>query len=171
MRFGMGEPYRDLMGDKMLHKSSLTAADFMITTVRSVREADSIFEATRMLCKNGFSGAPVLDGAGRLLGILSEKDCIHAFLNAIHHRAPPVTVAQVMTREVISVSESTGILEVAHLFVDKGLRRVPVLRDEVLVGQISRRDLLRQILQVFEGSKDHEAALLYLSALERSAPV
>ena len=151
----MGMPNTEVRvprGGKMLHKSAVTAKDIMITTVRSVRASDSIFDATQMLCKNGFSGAPVLDGAGHLKGILSEKDCIHAFLNAIHHRSPPVTVQEVMTANVITVTEDTGILDVAHLFVDKGLRRVPVTREGLLVGQISRRDLLRQILQIFEAS-------------------
>ena len=155
----------------MLHKSSVIAKDIMVTAVRSVRADDSIFDATQMLCKNGFSGAPVLDDEGRLLGSLSEKDCIHAFLNIVHHRAPPALVQDVMTAEVMTVAEDTGILDVAHLFVDKGLRRVPVTRDGFLVGQISRRDLLRKVVQIFEGSKDHEAAILYLSALERPAPV
>ena len=91
----------------MLHKSAVTVKDIMITTVRSVRASDSIFDATQLLCKNGFSGAPVLDEEGRLEGILSEKDCIHAFLNAIHHRSPPVTVQEVMTANVITVTEET----------------------------------------------------------------
>jgi predicted transcriptional regulator len=155
----------------MLHKSTVRAKDIMMKTVRTVNADDSIFDATQMLCKNGFSGAPVVDADNRIMGMLSEKDCIHAFLNAIHHREPPARVSEVMTREVITVTEETGVLDVAHLFVHKGLRRVPVVQGELLVGQISRRDLLKKIVTIFEGSKDHEAAILYLSALERSAPV
>ena len=155
----------------MLHQSTVQAKDIMMKTVRTVSAETSVFDATQMLCKNGFSGAPVVGADNRLIGMLSEKDCIHAFLNAIHHRSPPASVQEVMTAEVITCTEDTGILDVAHLFVHKGLRRVPVVRDGILVGQISRRDLLKKIVQIFEGSKDHEAAILYLSALGRSAPV
>ena len=77
-----------------------------------------------------------------------------------------------MSKDVVSVGPGTGILQVAHLFLRKRLRRIPVVdADGVLLGQVRRRDLLKRAVSIFEGAKTREAALLYLSALERSPPV
>ena len=55
------------------------------------------------------------------------------------------TVADIMSRSVISVTEDTDVEEVAHLLTNRRIRRVPVLRGDQLVGIVSRSDLVRQI--------------------------
>jgi len=156
----------------MLHDTSVSAKDLMTTRLRTVKGRDRVFDSTKMLLKYGISGAPVVDDHYRLIGMLSEKDCIQAFVNAIHHGLPPSFVEDVMSKDVVSVGPGTGILQVAHLFLRKRLRRIPVVdADGVLLGQVSRRDLLKRAVSIFEGAKTREAALLYLSALERSPPV
>lgn len=155
----------------MFHKSRVTARDIMVSNVRAVRAEDRVFDCTKMLTSNAYSGAPVVDRAGDLVGMLSEHHCIKAFLSAVHHQTPPSTVGDVMTREVVSVDENASILEVADLMVRKRLRRLPVVRGTRLVGQISRRDLLKQAVKIFEGASSRDQAILYLSALDRNPPV
>ena len=155
----------------MFDRTGATAADFMTSRVHTVRPEDPVIDATRMLVKRGFSGAPVVDEDRHLVGMLSEKDCIVALMNSVHHGLPPSTVADVMTREVITVTEETGLMAMAHLFVSRGLRRVPVVRGDKLVGQVSRRDLLARAVRIFEKAPDRQAAVLYLSALGRRPPV
>ena len=70
-----------------------------------------------------------------------------------------------MDRNAQTISEGTGFLGVAQLFLDTPHRRLPVLRDGELVGQISRRDLLNAANDLFPSSKDRGKSLLYLSSL------
>jgi predicted transcriptional regulator len=154
----------------MLHESKITAKDIMVTAVYSARPNDQILDVTKILCKRGFSGAPVTTDKKELVGMLSEKDCIDAFLSAIYHNTPLSKVEEVMTNKVISVTEDTDILSLAHLFVNKGLRRVPVVREGILVGQISRRDLLKSAMRLIERTNSRESSTLYLSALDRDTP-
>ncbi|GBD16562.1 Hypoxic response protein 1 [bacterium HR26] len=77
---------------------------------------------------------PVVDNEGRVIGIVSEYD-------VISKRGR--TAADIMSRDVISVSEDTSAESVAQLLSERRVRRVPVLRDGRLVGIISRADLVR----------------------------
>ena len=74
-------------------------------------------------------------------------------------------IAYFMDRNAQTISEGTGFLGVAQLFLDTPHRRLPVLRDGELVGQISRRDLLNAANDLFPSSKDRGKSLLYLSSL------
>ena len=155
----------------MLETTKVTVRDIMVRRVRSVGPGDRVFQVTKMLTRYGHSGAPVVDEDNRLVGIISEADCIRAFLNAVHHNRPPSRVEDVMTTEVVTVSEDMGILAVAELLLRKKLRRVPVLREGRVVGLVARRDVLERALEIFESSGNREQAILYLSALGRSSPV
>jgi CBS domain-containing protein len=155
----------------MLKHTTVTAQDIMVRRVRTVRPEERVFQASKMLTRAGHSGAPVVDDQHRLVGMLSEVDCIRAFLNAVHHGHPPSLVSDVMTREVISITEDLGILAIADLVVRKKLRRVPVVRGSLLVGLVCRRDVLERAQAIFERSGGREAAILYLSALGRKPPV
>ena len=151
--------------------AGITARDMMTTNLVTVREPMRVLEAVRTLLKSKVSGAPVVDEKGHLVGMLSEKDGIKALLRAVHERLPSAIVADVMTREVTTVHESTDMLTIAHLFVTQPVRRVPVVRDDgKLVGQISRRDLLATAVDVWDESPRREAAVLYLSATGRTTP-
>ena len=155
----------------MLHDTKVSARDIMVRRVYTASTQDRVFEVTKTLTKRGYSGAPVVDGDNRVLGIITEYDCIRAFLNAVHHERPPSRVEDVMTRDVVTVTEDAGILSLANLMLQKRLHRVPVVRDGKLVGQISRRDVLLRAVAIFEASGNREAAILYLSALDRKPPV
>lgn len=152
--------------------TGLTARDMMTRKLVTVRQDLRVLDAVRMLLKNRVSGAPVVDESNRLIGMLSEKDCIHALLRAVAERLPSSLVADVMSTEVTTVDETTDLLTVAHLFVTRPLRRIPVLaHDGRLLGQISRRDLLRSAVDVWDEAPNRQAAVLYLSATGRRPPV
>ena len=93
-----------------------------------------VAELAALLAERRISGAPVVDDTGRVLGVVSEVDILGR---------PGATAGDIMSRGVISVSEDTEIEEVAHLFLNQRIRRVPVLADGRLVGIVSRSDLLR----------------------------
>jgi CBS domain-containing protein len=122
----------------------LTARDIMNTHVESLRPDVPIADAVQLLIRRGYSGAPVLDEGGRLVGILSELDCLRVLAEAAYEGWPEGDVRGHMQKEVKSVSEEVDVLVVCEAFVEGGVRRLPVLdRNGQIVGLITRRDLMR----------------------------
>jgi CBS domain-containing protein len=124
------------------------AKDAMNTKVVSIRPEATIEEAIRLLLKHDVSGVPVVDAKGNLCGIISEFQLLEVVYD------PNLKGAQVqgfMTRDVMTIDESTLLATVANLFIVHRIRRVPVVRNGRVVGIVSRRDLLRYIIET--GSK------------------
>jgi CBS domain-containing protein len=105
----------------------------------------SILEAARCLVEKRISGAPVVDQQGNLVGLLSEKDCMRIALQAGYHSDAAGTVEEYMHKEVKTVDAEKNIIDVAMMFIEDDYRRYPVIKDGRLVGQISRRDVLRAL--------------------------
>lgn len=117
--------------------------DYMSGDVVSFTPEMEILEAVHILVKRRVSGAPVLDHHGNLVGMLSEIDCIKVALHAAYYNEWGGRVAEYMTPEPITVDADANIVDVAQMFLDKKLRRLPVVDQLRLVGQISRHDILR----------------------------
>lgn len=124
------------------------AKDYMATDLVTVKPETNAYEAILLLLKHQISGMPVVGDRGELVGILSERDCLKTLVQAQYHELPTATVGDLMTTEMRTVSPNTNILEVAELFLDNSFRRLPVLDEGCLVGQISRCDVLRAIREV-----------------------
>ena len=124
---------------------SYSVRERMTTDVIVVKPDMEIRRAVHLLLSNGVSGVPVVDDAGRLLGVLTERDCIGVALHASYHDEPGGSVAKFMTTEVKTVTPETSLMEVAEMLVDSPHRRFPVIEDGRLVGLISRHDVLRAI--------------------------
>jgi predicted transcriptional regulator len=122
---------------------------FMASELVRFKPEDDIVYAMRVLLDKHFSGAPVVDRDGRLVGVLSKKDCMKIIYNTAYHQDWGGQVGQYMSRDVEHVDAGSGILEVAEKFLASKFRRFPVLRDGVLVGQISRCDILRAIDETY----------------------
>src|SRR5215210_4758795 len=141
----------------------LTAADVMTPGVITVRPETSIHEVAKLLCDHHISGVPVIGDEEQLLGIVSEGDLIgHAQLAGERRRSwwqtflngPTVlaqhyakshgrTASDVMTREVVTVLETTSVAETARVLEQHRIKRVPVLRDGRLAGIVTRSNLLQ----------------------------
>ena len=150
---------------------TLTARDIMATSLFTLREDQDVNDAIDGLLERRISGCPVLDANDRLVGVMSEKDCILALVRAFYHKLPSGTVADVMSKQVRSIPPSMDLLSIAQLFLQNHFRRLPVVDGEHLVGQISRRDLLTAISKVLRTNPHHEAATLYLSAIDAPPPI
>ena len=125
-----------------------TAAEYMTKEVDSVGPEMDTYEAISHLLKNHVSAMPVVDEGGKLVGILSERDCLDAFLQAEYYESPPALVKDLMTAEVVSVERDMDILKVAELFSKKKFHYLPVVENERLVGQISRKGVIRAIQEM-----------------------
>ena len=121
----------------------------MTTELISVSPEDDILHAMRVLLDKKISGAPVLDESGKLIGILSMKDCMEIVYNTAYHQDWGGKVEQYMSREVEHIEADTSILTAAEKFLNSNFRRFPVLRNGQLVGQISRHDILRALDQLY----------------------
>lgn len=119
---------------------------FMDTDVPSLRADMDLLDATDFLIQNHVTGAPVLDDALNVIGMLTEKDCLRLLtLGADDADTPAGTVGDFMQRDVITVSPSVNIYHAAGLFLANSFRRLPVVQAGKLVGAITRFDILRAV--------------------------
>jgi len=147
----------------------MRAMDVMTTNVITVVPDTSVQALATLLSERGISGVPVVDKDGRLVGIVSEGDLLHRAETGTERRtqrrrsrwldtfaadqeaardyvkAHGRSVQEIMTREVISVSDTTELADIATLLETKRIRRVPVVRDGKLVGIVSRANLVRAL--------------------------
>jgi CBS domain-containing protein len=105
-------------------------------------------QAVVFLLKHRISAVPVVDGEGDLVGILAEGDCLQAFLEDEYCRCPTALVKDLMSSDVVTVNMDAHVLKAAELFMDNKFHSLPVLEGDRLVGQISRRDVIRAILRM-----------------------
>jgi CBS domain-containing protein len=126
---------------------SLLVKDHMVTEVVTLHPDMEILRASQVLIGNDISGAPVLDQHGRLVGILTERDCLRVVLHAGYHAQPGGQVRDYMTPDPVAVAPEETILVVAERFITGSYRRYPVVDGGRLVGVISRRDVMRAMGQ------------------------
>lgn len=119
-----------------------TASDIMQRRLHTVLVDADIEEAVRSLLKKHHSGAPVIDSSGKLVGVLSEYDCVAVLARAAADKWPAGRVSERMTTDVETVSPAEDIFALATRFTEGRHRRLLVVEGEKLVGVISRRDLL-----------------------------
>lgn len=156
----------------MTHQiSDMVAADIMTTRLVKLRPETDVFKAIEVLVKKKISGAPVVDADNRLLGVFSEKCCMQVLVDAAYEGLPTNDVAAFMVKDPFCVNEDLQLLSIANYFLISPARRVPVVRDGVLVGQISRRDVIRAAAKKEVRHTDHSRKLLYLSALREMEEV
>jgi CBS domain-containing protein len=144
---------------------TLTARDIMNTRLVTLRPEMDIFHGIEMLIKHRISGAPVVDSARQLRGVFSEKCVMRVLVDAAYDQLPNTTIEWFMDRSPHTIGEDTDLLAIAQIFLTTPRRRLPVLRGTELVGQISRRDVVRAVFEIMRKSASHEKVLLYLSAL------
>ena len=104
-----------------------------------------IQEVIATIIEKKISGAPVLDDQNHLVGMISEKDCLRLIVDQAYHNMPAETrrVSDYMTPTVQTLSPKTNIVEAAMEFLNSPIRRFPIVENGRLVGQVSRRHILK----------------------------
>ena len=129
--------------------NSFKVRDYMAVDVITFAPTDGVMDAMSILLKHGISGAPVVAEDDRLVGILSEVDLMDVVVQDSYYNENASIVAEFMQAAVEHVDPDMDILKLAQRFVRNHRRRYPVLQDGELVGQISRRDVLRAAMQFY----------------------
>ncbi len=144
----------------------MNAKDIMTSPVITVGPETSVREIAALLLERRISGVPVVE-KGRLVGLVSEADLLHRHEIGTDRVAPTGSwwlrlfsddrspedyvksharqARDVMTREVVSVTADTSAAEIANLLESRGIKRVPVLRGERLIGIVSRANLIQAL--------------------------
>ncbi len=121
-------------------------SDYMDTVVHTLRPDTPILDAVGFLLDKQVTGAPVVDAQNKVVGIISEKDCLKLLAMGDDNELPTGVVSDYMTREVRSVPARMNVYFVAGMFLNDFVRRFPVVEeDNTLVGAITRFDILRGI--------------------------
>jgi CBS domain-containing protein len=143
----------------------MKARDVMVSPVISVKPSCTVKEVAQTLLERRIRAIPVVDVTGKLVGIVSEGDLMHRAeigtqrrhswwlrvltgddaLAAEYTKAHARTVANVMTRDVITASPDTPLHEIAALLERHSIKRVPIVRDGALLGIVSRANLLQAL--------------------------
>jgi len=133
----------------MTQPKLLTARDIMTPPGVVVSPDMSVFEAIPILIKKRLTGCPVTTPEGELIGILSELDCMKVITSdAFYHDQysdSDILVSRYMTTDTLTIDPDMGIFRIANLFFEHTLRRIPVLEQRNLVGQVTRSDVLKGV--------------------------
>lgn len=144
----------------------MKAEQIMTREVVTVKAGASVEELVELLGNQPFSGLPVVDGEGRVLGIVSEHDLLMhqspvnfpPFINILGgiiyledlrdfnkklKKSLAVRVDEVMTTDVVTIGKETTLREIARIMVEKKINRLPVVEDGKLIGIVSRADLVK----------------------------
>ncbi len=136
--------------------------DYMDKTFVTLKEDMDVYQAINILLDKGVTGAAVLDEKKKIVGILSEKDCLRLLTRGSYFELPGGKVRDFMTKEVFCVAPSTDIFKIADMFLRFFFRRI-IVKDEEnrMIGQITRRDLLRIIKEFhIKGKETKKAPIL-----------
>ena len=126
-------------------RPSLTARDIMQKPVVAATALASLRDVATQLVQNEFSGMPVADPDGRVIGVVTESDIVRTLIAG--KRLESLTAREVMTGTPITVEVETPIEDVMKQLEENRIVRVPVTDHNKLVGIISRRDIIRAILE------------------------
>jgi len=149
--------------------SSMQARDIMTQALITVGANTTIREMAEILVEHKISGLPVVDGQGKVIGMVSEGDLMQtklapkipdalSILGAIIYynglkeykeafrKIAAATAEEIMTKKIIAVQAEEDISRVGQLMLEHHIKRVPVLEDTKLVGIISRSDMVKMLL-------------------------
>lgn len=148
----------------------LKARDIMTKEVITVSREMMVEKLAGLLCDRKISGAPVVDAAGKLVGVVTESDLVDQtkkfhiptvvsildsviFLDSAKtvekaiNKMTGSTVGDICTQKTVTVSENTAIDEIATIMAEKRFNTIPVLSSGKLVGVVGKSDIIRTLIK------------------------
>ena len=136
---------------------SLKVQDYMNKRPVTFTEKMPVAEAVERLLISHQKGGPVVNADHKLVGFLSEQDCLKQMIESSYYREQVAKVSEIMRREVLTVKPYDSVLALAEKMVGARPKIYPVVDDNgLLLGTISRSDVLKAIdVQLQDGYKKH----------------
>jgi CBS domain-containing protein len=129
------------------------ASEMMTGDVVTATPGMKITEVMASILDNNISGMPVVDGDGMLAGIVSEIDLVNSMLSG---NAAETLAGEVMSTDVTSFPPEASCAEIAICFTKDRIRRVPIVDQGKVVGIVSRRDVMREMLAEYNDIKSEQ---------------
>lgn len=135
---------------KKQDETPIKVSDYMTRDLITFSPDQPVMEVIETLVKHKISGGPVVDENNRLLGIISEGDCIKQLNESRYYNMPidDAKVERFMVKDVETIDGNINIFDAANKFLQTKRRRFPILEDGKLVGQISQKDVMKAALQL-----------------------
>ncbi len=135
---------------KKEYNAPILVTDYMTRKLVTFTPDQSILAVMELFTKHNISGGPVLDDNGFLVGIISEADCMKTISESRYFNQPILdkSVEKFMTKEVETIPHDMSIFDAANVFDKHNRRRLPVMQDGLIVGQISRKDIVVAALKL-----------------------
>jgi len=130
----------------MAGKKTVTAGDIMTSPVVAIKKDALLTEAIDLLLRWNISALPVVDDSNRLVGLLGEHDLMNFVFSG---NAADTTVGEVMVRDVVTYPPDTAIETLVNCCASRRIRMVPITAKGKVVGVVSRRDILRQMREMY----------------------
>jgi acetoin utilization protein AcuB len=126
-----------------------------------IKPETSLHDALRIMREHQVRRLPVLNGDGKLVGIVLEKDLLYASpspatslsVYEMNYLMSKITIGSLMTRDVITIAEDCPLEEAARIMADNQIGGLPVMRDGKLLGMITESDLFKVFLDLL-GARD-----------------
>jgi CBS domain-containing protein len=149
----------------------MKARDVMVSPVITVNPSSTVREVAKTFVERGISAAPVLDTAGKVVGIVSEGDLLHRAETGTERRRPwwmralagtdnlavdyirshARKISDIMSREVVMAAPETPLHEIAELMERHAIKRIPIVANGQLVGIVSRANLVQAVASTRKG--------------------
>ncbi len=141
--------FRGQQENKKRTPKPVLVGDYMARQLITFRPDQSVMEVMHLLLKHKISGGPVINEQHELLGLISEGDCMKQISECRYYNIPMADahVEKFMVTDVHTITEDISIFDVANMFYKSHRKRFPVIKDGKLIGQISRRDVLKAALE------------------------
>ena len=130
-----------------MSQSKFIAKGVMSRNLITIEEDSTIYKAMKILLNNNITGLPVVSEHMDLVGIVSEKDLMKELIDKSLKSIKKSTINMVMQKDVICFDENDSVLDVARSLAANSFRREPILSEGKLVGIITRRDIIKYMLQ------------------------
>ncbi len=121
------------------------ASTAMTANPITVSKDANVYEAIRVMVENNVTGLPVVNRDMTLAGVISEKDVLDLLYNV---KDRDQTVSCFMTHNVVAFDKDDSLVDIAECFMKNHFRRVIITDDNSVVGVVSRRDIIKYILQL-----------------------
>ncbi|MBU3825283.1 MAG: CBS domain-containing protein [Candidatus Oceanisphaera merdipullorum] len=120
-----------------------TVSEIMRRSIPLLTADMSITQALDKLLASDLSGLPVVDSQRKIIGFLSEQDCIPKLINASYHCDSRVTVNDLMFKEPLTVTPNSDVFELARLMDGAKPKIYPVIEDNKVIGIVTRRQVMQ----------------------------